>query len=309
MSARSQVTWSKNEMKRRFQASHDLRDPIHCSFSLYEFGNILMSRPPSFSNRPYSPANSAAPDTLPRNAELIEETPVAISFGGLTHGIMMLTPCDLDDFLVGFSLSEAIIERAADVLDWTLETTQTPDGLPAYLMDATLTARRQTHYRNRQRQIVGSSGCGLCGSDSLEQAFKPKKPLEPSAVLPDHKLAQLRDQLAEAQELGPRIGAIHAAALIDPNGDLIACREDIGRHNALDKLIGHALRSEYSLTGHTLVMTSRCSVELVNKAVTAGASTLVNFAAPSTLAVDSARRYGLNLIHLARDNQPRVFSP
>jgi FdhD protein len=127
--------------------------------------------------------------------------------------------------------------------------------------------------------------------------------------LPNQTLTRLRDQLAAAQVLGPKIGAIHAAALIDPNGDLIACREDIGRHNALDKLIGHALRREYSLTEHTLVMTSRCSVELVNKAVVAGASTLVNFAAPSTLAVDSARHYGLNLIHLTRDNQPRHFSP
>jgi FdhD protein len=268
-----------------------------------------MSRPPAFSNRQYSPANSAQPGPLLADTELIEETPVVISFGGLTHGIMMLTPCDLDDFLIGFSLSEAIIERAPDVLDWTLNTTQTPDGLPAYLLDATLTARRQANYRNRQRQILGSSGCGLCGSDSLEQAFTRKSPLEPSRVLPNQTLTRLRDQLATAQVLGPKIGAIHAAALIDPNGDLIACREDIGRHNALDKLIGHALRREYSLTEHTLVMTSRCSVELVNKAVVAGATTLVNFAAPSTLAVDSARRYGLNLIHLTRDNQPRHFSP
>ncbi|MEX1216747.1 formate dehydrogenase accessory sulfurtransferase FdhD [Saccharospirillum sp.] len=265
-----------------------------------------MSLPPASGKRHFQTQLPAGTDA---ETDLIEEIPIAISYGDITHGIMMLTPTDLDDFLVGFSLSEGIIRRAADLLDWTLTSTHTPDGLPAYLLDATLSARRQAQYRNRQRQMLGASGCGLCGSASLESAFVPLKPLQPAPILPREQLSQLRDQLTQAQTLGPRVGAIHAAALIDPQGNLLACREDIGRHNALDKLIGHALRGEHSLTGHTLVMSSRCSVELVNKAVIAGASTLVNLAAPSTLAVDRARRYGLNLIHLARDNQPRFYSP
>lgn len=265
-----------------------------------------MSLPPASGKRYFRTQLNAGTDA---ETDLIEEVPVAISYGDITHGIMMLTLTDLDDFLVGFSLSEGVIRRAADLLDWTLTTTHTPDGLPAYLLDATLSARRQSQYRSRQRQMMGATGCGLCGSDSLESAFAPLEPLKPAPVLPREQLSQLRDQLTGAQTLGPRVGAIHAAALIDPQGTLLACREDIGRHNALDKLIGHALRREHPLTGHTLVMSSRCSVELVNKAVIAGASTLVNLAAPSTLAVDRARRYGLNLIHLARDNQPRFYSP
>lgn len=265
-----------------------------------------MSLPPASGQRHFQTQLPAGADA---ETDLIEEVPIAISYGDITHGIMMLTPTDLDDFLVGFSLSEGVIRRAADLLDWTLTSTHTPDGLPAYLLDATLSARRQAQYRSRQRQMLGASGCGLCGSDSLESAFVPLEPLKPAPILPREQLCQLRDQLTRAQTLGPRVGAIHAAALIDPQGTLLACREDIGRHNALDKLIGYALRGEHSLTGHTLVMSSRCSVELVNKAVIAGASTLVNLAAPSTLAVDRARRYGLNLIHLARDNQPRFYSP
>lgn len=265
-----------------------------------------MSLPPASGKRYFrkQPHGGTVAET-----DLIEEVPVAISYGDITHGIMMLTPTDLDDFLMGFSLSEGVIHRAADLLDWTLTTTHTPDGLPAYLLDATLNARRQAHYRNRQRQMLGTTGCGLCGSDSLESAFAPLEPLQQAPVLPHEQLCQLRDQLTGAQTLGPEVGAIHAAALIDPHGTLLACREDIGRHNALDKLIGHALRCEHSLTGHTLVMSSRCSVELVNKAIVARASTLVNLAAPSTLAADRARRYGLNLIHLTRDNQPRFYSP
>ncbi|WP_028670583.1 formate dehydrogenase accessory sulfurtransferase FdhD [Saccharospirillum impatiens] len=265
-----------------------------------------MSLPPASGHRSFSALWQAPSDT---ETELIEEVPVAISYGDITHGIMMLTPTDLDDFLVGFSLSEGVIKRATDLLDWTLTPTHTPDALPAYVLDATLSARRQAQYRQRQRQMLGATGCGLCGSDSLESAFAPLEPLTPAPVLPRERLSPLRELLSRAQVLGPRVGAIHAAALVDPNGTLIACREDIGRHNALDKLIGHALRREYSLSGHTLVMSSRCSVELVNKAIIAGASTLVNLAAPSTLAVDQARRYNLNLIHLARDNQPRYYSP
>jgi len=268
-----------------------------------------MSLPPASGARRFGAPHLATPDSLSSNTDLIGEVPVAISYGEITHGIMMLTPTDLDDFLMGFSLSEGVISRAGDLLDWTLVATQTPDGLPAYLLDATLSARRQAQYRNRQKQMLGVSGCGLCGSDSLQNAFAPLQPLEPSPVLPQQQLSQLREKLTQAQTLGPKVGAIHAAVLIDPNGELLACREDIGRHNALDKLIGQAMRCEYSLTGHTLVMSSRCSVDLVNKAIIAGASTLVNLAAPSTLAVDRARRYGLNLIHLARDNQPRFYSP
>lgn len=284
---------------------HRSNNPVHCfQFSLS--GIAQMSLPPASGKRHFRTQGPAATEAE-TEAELIEEVPVAISYGEITHGIMMLTPTDIDDFLIGFSLSEGVIRRAGDILDWTLTSTHTPDGLPAYLLDATLSARRQAHYRNRQRQMLGATGCGLCGSESLASAFAPLEPLEPAPLLPLAQLGGLRDQLARSQTLGPRVGAIHAAALVDPQGNLMACREDIGRHNALDKLIGHALRCEHSLAGHTLVMSSRCSVELVNKAVMAGASTLVNLAAPSTLAVDRARRYGLNLVHLARDNQPRLY--
>ncbi|MFP8967571.1 formate dehydrogenase accessory sulfurtransferase FdhD [Pokkaliibacter sp. CJK22405] len=240
---------------------------------------------------------------------LVEEIALAISFGGLAHAVMMVTPVDLEDFVYGFALAEGVIEARPDILDlhW-----HCPEGdILTWQVDVTLTARRQQAYRQDRRQRLGATGCGLCGVDSLERALPELEKLPPADLPPLDALGAWRSRIDELRPVGSVTGALHGVWLLpkDLHSDTPAIvREDIGRHNALDKLVGHSLRESISLYQRTLIISSRCSLELVQKAVRAGLSTLISLASPSTLAVASAQRYGLTLIHLPRHGSPRVFS-
>lgn len=242
--------------------------------------------------------------------ELVAERPLAISYNGLAHAVMMVTPQDFEDFLFGFSLSEGLIEQAEEIRDWQIEATSQPKspGLAALSADIQLSPRRFAQFKQGRQQRRGASGCGLCGVESLNEAL-PKLPvLPPSPVPPAAQLLALREQLARWQPLGAQAGAIHAALLLSPKSEPLICREDIGRHNALDKLIGHSLRTGRSLHQHAVLMSSRCSTELIQKAVRAGLSTLIHLASPSDLAVQLAHQHGLNLIHLPRHSGPRLYA-
>ncbi|PPC75091.1 formate dehydrogenase accessory sulfurtransferase FdhD [Pokkaliibacter plantistimulans] len=238
------------------------------------------------------------------SAELIEEVALAISYNGLSHSVMMVTPVDMDDFLFGFSRSEGIIERADEVRDWDI--TQIDDQ--RWHADLTLSPRLLSRFKQGRQRLRGATGCGLCGIDSLQEALPDLPHLRSCPLPPAELFPGLRDRLQQHQPLGNRAGAIHAAMLLDRTGNVLVSREDIGRHNALDKLLGHALRQRLALYDHIVVMSSRCSMELIQKAVRAGVSTLVNLASPSQLAVELARRHGLNLIHLPRQGSPRVYA-
>lgn len=235
---------------------------------------------------------------------LIKETALAISYGEINHAVMMVTPEHLEDFIYGFSFSEGVINHIDQILDmeWV------PVNDTAIHANVTLNNRQQDHFRQQKRQRQGATGCGLCGVESLQAALPELPPLRPAPLPSTTQLNSLRDNLGNHQSLGHLAGAIHGALLLSPDGTPLACREDIGRHNALDKLLGYALRQRINLHGHAVVMSSRCSTELIQKAVRAGVSTLIHLASPSTLAVSQARQYGLNLIHLPRHSGPRLYA-
>lgn len=231
-----------------------------------------------------------------------EEVPVAIVHDGATYAVMMASPADLEDFAIGFSLTEGVIDSPAEVTD--LELVETDLGWVARLW---LDQRPREMLTARRRRLTGAAGCGLCGVESLTEAVKPARTVGPGRPLTALALAQGFDRLSDAQVLGRQTRAVHAAAFLAPDGRLIV-REDVGRHNALDKLIGALARDGLDAGQGAILMTSRVSVELVQKAAKAGAPVLAAVSAPSTLAVTLADDAGMTLVAVARADGFEVFS-
>ena len=265
---------------------------------------------PSVDARPASPEQAAYGyvelDLAAQSGQavLAEECALAIAYNGINHAVMMVSPSDVEDFIAGFSLSGGLVDAIDEIYDIRLKRVGAALNAEVDISNRAFWALKQ-----QRRQLAGTSGCGLCGVEALEQALPTLAALPASALPPAEHLHALRDRLAEAQRLARHSGALHAAAFVDGSGELRLCREDIGRHNALDKLIGALLRAPLSPLQGFAVVTSRCSLELIHKAVRAGIGTLVSLSAPTELAVDWARRHGLNLIHLPHRSAPRVYSP
>lgn len=242
--------------------------------------------------------------TQPEPVELAEECALAIAYNGLSQAVMMVSPIDLEDFVVGFSLGSGIVDSVQDIYD--IRISGSGSGRHA---EVEIASRAFWQLKQQRRQLPGNASCGLCGVEALEQAL-PQLPVMPVAPLPPaHWLNDLRDRIAGLQPLGQSCGAVHAALFIDANGELLLSREDIGRHNALDKLIGALHRNGHDMAGGVAVVTSRCSLELIHKAQRAGIPTLVSLSAPTSLAASWAQQHNLNLLHLPRNGPPRVFSP
>ena len=236
--------------------------------------------------------------------ELAEECALAIAYNGLNQAVMMVSPIDLEDFVVGFSLGSGIVDSVQDIYD--IQISGSGDGRHA---EVQIASRAFWKLKQQRRQLPGNASCGLCGVEALEQAL-PQLPVMPQAPLPPaHWLQDLRQRIAVFQPLAQSCGAVHAALFIDASGELVLGREDIGRHNALDKLIGALSRDGRSVAGGVAVVTSRCSLELIHKAQRAGIPTLVSLSAPTSLAASWAQQHNLNLIHLPRSSPPRVYSP
>jgi FdhD protein len=234
---------------------------------------------------------------------LPEETPVALSFNGATHAVMLATPADLEDFGRGFALSEAIVQTPAEILDLEIHTH--PNGMEVAM---TLTARRAAALAERKRSLAGPTGCGLCGVDSLAQANRAVPRVESKTAIGETALRRGLAALPLQQKLNQETGAVHAAAWIDRDGNLLALREDVGRHNALDKLIGALARMKADLAQGALLLTSRCSIELIMKAATMGIPIVVAVSAPTARAVRLAQESGTTLIGLARADSLLVFA-
>ena len=234
------------------------------------------------------------------------EVPIAISFFGIGYAVMMATPADLEDFAIGFARSERLIERADEVV--AIEQGEA-EGEGGILLGIELTPERRDLVFERVRHRIGESSCGLCGIENLEQALRPLPRIvaRPAAVAPDILFAALAG-LGLRQPLNQATGAVHGAAFFDAAGKCAAVREDVGRHNAFDKLIGHAMRSGITLARGFALLTARCSFELVEKAALAGIPLLVTVSAPTTLAVRRAKEAGLTLIALAREDSMLVIS-
>lgn len=230
-----------------------------------------------------------------------EEVPVAIVHDGATYAVMMASPADLEDFAIGFSLTEGVINSPAEVED--LELVETELGWVARMW---LSKRPRAALDTRRRRLTGPAGCGLCGVESLAEAVKPARPVGSGRPLTPLALAQGFNAMSQQQVLGRLTRAAHAAAFLAPDGGLMV-REDVGRHNALDKLIGALVRSGIDATQGAILMTSRVSVELVQKAAMAGVPLLAAVSAPSTLAVKLADAAGMTLVAVARADGFEVF--
>jgi len=234
---------------------------------------------------------------------LPEETPVALSFNGVTHAVMLASPADLEDFATGFALSEGIVAATGEILD--LEIVTQPDGIEIAMR---LTARRFAALSERRRSLAGPTGCGLCGVDSLAQANRQPQSVDSDFTISEQAIRTGLRALPQAQALNERTGAAHAAAWIDAAGRLVALREDVGRHNALDKLIGALARTRNYFAAGAALLTSRCSVELVMKAASVGMPVLVAVSAPTARAVALAQDCNLTLVALARADSMLVFA-
>lgn len=232
-----------------------------------------------------------------------EETPIAFSYRGCSYAVMMATPSDLEDFAIGFSLTEGVAAKRDDIDDVTIRTQE--NGV---VLDIGLAEAAMDRFWDRRRLLAGPSGCGLCGVESIAQALRPVTPVEGSRRFTPADIADAVAALPRYQLLNRETRAVHAAALWQPHHGIVALREDVGRHNALDKLVGALARTETGLRDNVLVLTSRISVELVQKACAAGASFLVAVSAPTALAIRLADAAGVTLVGIARDDGFEVFT-
>ena len=236
--------------------------------------------------------------------DLAEECALAIAYNGLSQAVMMISPADLEDFAVGFSLANGFIDSLDDIYDIRLLGRGS-----ARRAELEISSRAFWRLKQQRRQLPGTSSCGLCGVEALEHAL-PRLPVMPASALPPSSwLHDLRQRIEAFQPLGRDCGAVHAALFMGANGEISLGREDIGRHNALDKLIGAMARSGCVADGGLAIVTSRCSLELVHKVQRAGIPTLVSLSSPTGLAAQWAQRHNLNLIHLPHHSPPRVYSP
>ncbi|MBS9477442.1 formate dehydrogenase accessory sulfurtransferase FdhD [Ancylobacter radicis] len=237
-----------------------------------------------------------------------EETPVAIVHNGSTYAVMMATPSDLEDFGYGFSLTEGVIGDLTDVESIETLEFDEADGAVGVEIRLWLSAERAGQMVARRRQIAGPTGCGLCGVESLELAVKPARAVTAGRSFSAGEVAQAIAALPAAQALNRQTRAVHAAAFWEPEEGLIALREDVGRHNALDKLVGHLVRHGREATSGIVLLTSRVSIEMVQKTAMLGAGVLVAVSAPTALAVRTADKAGITLVAIARDDGFEIFT-
>lgn len=231
-----------------------------------------------------------------------EETPVGIVYDSLPYAVVMATPQDIEDLAVGFTVSERIA-GAGDIED--IRIAEHADGVVADIL--LRKSARKSKAWVRQRTIEGRSSCGLCGVQSLKDAVRPLPRLPDGLAVRRAAIQAAVDALDEAQPLGRQTRATHAAAWADASGRLLLVREDVGRHNALDKLIGAALRAGCDPAQAFIVITSRCSYEMIEKVAAAGVSLLAAISAPTALAIRKAEECGMTLIALARADGHVIF--
>ncbi len=231
---------------------------------------------------------------------VIEEAAIALVYNGTTQAVMMATPADLEDFSLGYSLSEGIVACASE---WHFIEARRHDG--GVSVEMHIPQARFDAVQAQRRHLISSSACGLCGSESLQAALRPLIALiEPGPTIQSARIFQALRDLAAAQPLNNRSGGVHAAGYAYDGGLLV--REDVGRHNALDKLVGARARADFG-PGFA-VMTSRASYELVHKAVSAGIPLLATVSAPTTAAIELAHASGLTLIAFARGERMNVYT-
>ena len=241
-------------------------------------------------------------ETASRDRAVPVETPVNFVYAGVPFAVMVASPGDLEDFALGFSLTEGIIDKADD-----LRAIEVERGAKGIVLRIALKGASLRAHLSRSRAISGRTGCGLCGIDDLAnlpaaRRLPRRAPVAPAAV------RKALGELERAQPLNDATHAVHAAGWFALDGSLVALREDVGRHNALDKLIGALAKAGASPDHGFFVITSRCSFEMVAKAAWFGASTLVSISAPTSLAIERARDCGMTIIGVARADSALLFT-
>jgi FdhD protein len=232
-----------------------------------------------------------------------EEVPVAFVYNERPHAVMMATPSDLEDFALGFSLSEAIIVDAAEC-----ENVEIVPALAGIELRITVPAARASRLEDRVRELTGRTGCGLCGAQTLEAAVRHPARVEGDSRIDLSALRRALDQLGASQTINAQTGAVHAAAWVLPAGEIALLREDVGRHNALDKLIGAMHREHIDPRAGFVLVTSRASFEMVMKAATCGIGALAAISAPTALAIALAQEANVVLIGFARPQGCSVYT-
>ena len=230
--------------------------------------------------------------------QLAVEVPVALEFNDVSHAVMLATPCDLESFALGFALSEGIVETRAEFRGAKAEENEL--GITVH---CEISGHAFLKLRQRRRNMTGRTGCGLCGVESLEQVFRTLSPLPAGFPISLLAMRAALKSLAALQPLNRLTGGMHAAGWSAPDGKLLHVCEDVGRHNALDKLIGKMAERELSFQDGFLLITSRASVEMVQKAAMVGITGLIAISAPTALAVKTAKSAGMTLIAFARGDE------
>ena len=232
-----------------------------------------------------------------------EEVAVALVYNGISHAVMMATPCDLEDFARGFSLTERIVDKPSEIYDIEVEPVE--GGIEVRL---DIAAQHMARLRERRRSLAGRTGCGLCGVDSIEAAMRPVTVVGDAPPVSRGAIERAMAALPLEQRINRVNGATHAAGWARPDGALLAVREDVGRHNALDKLGGALAKSGALQPGGFVVVTSRCSYEMVHKAAALGAAAIAAVSAPTSLAIETAEQAGIALAAFVRDGRLTVYA-
>ena len=232
-----------------------------------------------------------------------EETAIALTYNGTTYAVMMASPQDLEDFGVGFSLSERVVDSLEGIEQ--LEAVETELGIELRMWLKDMDAARLAE---RRRQHAGPTGCGLCGIESLTEAMRPPPQVGEGRVFTPDQIMAAVEALSPLQALNHETRAVHAAGFYEPERGLVALREDVGRHNALDKLAGALARDGATARQGLVVLTSRISIEMVQKAAMIGAPVLVAVSAPTALAVRMAEACGMTLVAIARKDGFEIFT-
>ena len=248
------------------------------------------------------PHDVGAGQSIAKNDYLAVETPVALVFNGISHVVMMATPKDLEDFALGFGLTEGLFESPKDL--YGVEQIIRPEGVELVLE---VSSACEWRLKERRRTLAGRTGCGLCGTDSLEQVRRPLSAVDSVSISGD-AIIKAEQALRQWQTLQQLTGATHAAAWVDLQGQIKSVREDVGRHNALDKLIGSLIKAEVNPKAGFICITSRASFEMVQKTISFGVGILAAVSAPTALAVDLAREFNLALAGYVRDNKFVTYS-
>ncbi|MDB5564382.1 MAG: formate dehydrogenase family accessory protein FdhD [Tardiphaga sp.] len=232
-----------------------------------------------------------------------EETALAITYNGGTYAVMMGSPDNLHDFAIGFSLSEGVVKSAAEIQSF--EAVEFDDGIELRMWLATDTAEGISA---RRRQIAGPTGCGLCGIDSIAEAIKPAAIVGPGRVFAPEQIMAAMQDIPSLQKINIETRAVHAAAFWTPARGIVALREDVGRHNALDKLAGALAQDQVDASEGMVLLTSRVSVEMVQKTAAIGASVMVSVSAPTALAIRMAEAANITLVAVARADGFEIFT-